>query len=93
MLTPIVWALMRENLSSGFANNKDADQPAHPHSLISDFFIHLLERTIYRLATSEISIFYLVFVAGQAGLNLTLSETQKTGEASDQTLGSVLAQW
>ena len=26
----ITWALMQENLSSGFANNKGAVQPAHP---------------------------------------------------------------
>ena len=33
---------------------------------------------ISRLATGEISIFYLVFVAEQASLNLTLSDTPKT---------------
>ena len=41
----------------GFANNKGADQPAHPRSLISAFVICLLESIISRLATSEISIF------------------------------------
>ena len=30
----------------GFANNKDADQPAHPHSLISSFVIRLLKSII-----------------------------------------------
>ena len=30
---------MRENLFSGFANNKGADQPAHPRSLICAFVI------------------------------------------------------
>ena len=39
----------------------------------------LLERFICRRATREISIFYLVFVAEQAGLSLVLSETPKTG--------------
>ena len=48
-------------------------------SLISAFVIRLLESIISRLATSEISIFYRGFVAKQAGLNLTLSETLKTG--------------
>ena len=38
----------------GFANNKGADQPVHPHSLISVFVILLLESIISRLATSEI---------------------------------------
>ena len=62
-----------------FANNKGADQPAHLRSLISAFVIRLLESIIYSLATSEISIFKLVSVDGQAGLNFTLSETPKTG--------------
>ena len=62
-----------------FANNKGADQPAHPRSLSSAFVICVLESTISKLATSEISIFLLVPVAEQATLNLTLSETLKTG--------------
>ena len=62
-----------------FANNKGADQPAHPCSLISALVICFLESTMSKLATSEISIFQLVPVAEQAGLNLTLSETPKTG--------------
>ena len=41
----------------GFANNKDADQPAHPRRLISAFVIRLLESIISKLASSEISIF------------------------------------
>ena len=41
----------------GFDNNKCPDQPAHPRSLISTFVIRVLEGTISRLATSEISIF------------------------------------
>ena len=40
-----------------FANNKGADQPAHPLSLISAFVIHCLESTISKLTTSEISTF------------------------------------
>ena len=41
----------------GFADNKGADQPALPRSLINTFVIRLLKSTIPRLATSEISIF------------------------------------
>ena len=41
----------------GFANNTGADQPAHPRSLISAFMISILESTIPKLATSEISFF------------------------------------
>ena len=37
----------QEKLSSGFANNKGADQPTHLHSLISTFVIHLLEGSLY----------------------------------------------
>ena len=50
------WASTRENLSSGFANNTGADQPAHPRSLISAFVIRFFESTICKLATGEISI-------------------------------------
>ena len=35
----IIWALMRENLSLGFANNKGTDQPVHLCRLISAFVI------------------------------------------------------
>ena len=41
----------------GFVNNKGADQPAHPRSLISAFVIRLLESFISKLATREISLF------------------------------------
>ena len=75
----IIWASPQENISSVFVSNKGADQTAHPRSLISAFVIRSLERIIYRLVTSEISIFYPVSLAEQAGLNLTLSETVKTG--------------
>ena len=30
----------------GFANNKGADQPVHPHSIINAFVIHLMKRII-----------------------------------------------
>ena len=41
----------------GFANNKDADQPAHLHRLISAFAICVLESMISKHATNEILIF------------------------------------
>ena len=40
-----------------FANNKGAEQPAHPRSLISAIVDRFLERIICELATDEISIF------------------------------------
>ena len=62
-------------------NNKGADQPAHMRSslrsLISAFFITFSESGIPKLATSEISMFYLVSVAEQTGLSLTSLETPK----------------
>ena len=57
----------------------DADQPALPHSLISAFVIRVLESTISKLATSEISTFMLVSVSEETVLKLALSETPKTG--------------
>ena len=40
-----------------FANNRGADQPAHPCRLISALVIRFWERIISKLATGEISIF------------------------------------
>ena len=55
----------------GFANNNGTDQPALPCSLISAFVIRLLGSFISKLTSGKISIFKLVSVAEQAGLNLT----------------------
>ena len=66
-------------MSSGFANNKGEDQPVHPHSLVSSFVIHVLERIISKLAAKEISIFMLGSIAEETGFSLVLSETPKTG--------------
>ena len=38
-----------------YANNKDADQPAHPHSLISAFVVRCLDRIISILAIAKMS--------------------------------------
>ena len=58
----------------GFSNNTGADQPAHTRSLIIAFVIRLLESIISRLASSEISTFWLVSIAEETGLKLALSE-------------------
>ena len=42
------------DIFGGFENNKRADQPAHPRSLISALVISLLENIIFRLAMSKI---------------------------------------
>ena len=62
----------------GFANNKGADQPAHPRRLISAFVIRVIGSTISRLATRENSTFLLVSVAEETGLSLAFSETPMT---------------
>ena len=54
-------------LASGLVNNKGADQPAHPHSLISAFVFHSFESIISRHS-----------VAKETGLSLALSKTPKT---------------
>ena len=69
----------------GFANNTGTDQPAHQRSLISAFVIRFLESIICKLATGEILIFKLVFVAEETGLKLALAEIPKTGLSSDET--------
>ena len=48
-------------------------------SLIRTFVLHLLESIISKLHTKEISIFWLVCVAEETGLSLTLLEILKTG--------------
>ena len=58
-----------------YANNKGADQPAHPRSLISAFVVRSLDSIISLVSRSEISRFQLVSVAEQAGLNVTRSQT------------------
>ena len=57
-----------------YANNKGADQPAHPRSLISTFIVRCLDCMICILALSNVSRYWLASVAEQAGLNLTWSK-------------------
>ena len=60
-------------------NNKGADQPAHPRSLISASVFRCLDSIILLVSISEISSLCLASLAAQAGLCLTLSQTPKTG--------------
>ena len=53
-----------------YANNKDADQPVHPRSLISAFVVRFLDSIIPLICISHISSLYLAFVPLQAGLSL-----------------------
>ena len=52
--------------------------------LISTFVIHLLESTISKLASSEISIFYLVSVAEETGSSLAFSENPEDRFSRDE---------
>ena len=48
-----IWARSCENVS--YVNNKGADQPAHPRSLISTFVVRCLDSIIPILAKSKMS--------------------------------------
>ena len=78
-----IWATSWENLFLPYANNKGADQPAHPHSLISAFVIRCLDSIIPLVSISEISSLYLASVAVQAGLSLPWSQTPEDRFSSD----------
>ena len=51
-----------KNLFMPYANNKGANQPAHPHSLISTFVVRCLDSIISLVSISEISSLYLASV-------------------------------
>ena len=53
------------------ANNKGADQPAHPRSLISAFFFRCLDSVMSLVSVTKISSLMLASVAEQASLSLT----------------------
>ena len=58
-----------------YANNKGADQPAHPRSLISAFVVRCLDSVMSLVSVTKISSLILASVAEQATLRLTWSET------------------
>ena len=60
-------------------NNKGADQPAHPRSLISTFVVRCLDSIISVVSICKILSLYLVSVVEQGRLSLTWSEIPKTG--------------
>ena len=62
-----------------FANNKGADQPAQPRSLISAFVIRCLDSIIAVVSICKISSLLLVSIAEQASLSLPWSQTPETG--------------
>ena len=60
-----------------YANNKGADQPEHPLSLIIAFVVRCLDSIIPILAKSKILGPYLGSEAEQAGLSLTWLQTRR----------------
>ena len=57
------------------ANNKGADQPEHPRSLINAFVVHCLDSVMTLVSVTKISRLMQASVAEQASLCLTWSET------------------
>ena len=67
-----------------YANNKGADQPAHPRSLISAFVVRFLDRVMSLVSVTKIPSLMLASVAEQADLSLTWSETPKDSFSHDK---------
>ena len=61
-----------------YANNKTADKPAYPRSLINAFVVRCLDRKILN-PNKSLNPKFLVSVAEEAGLSLTRSQTPMTG--------------
>ena len=68
------------------ANNKITDQPVHPHSMISPFFILFMESIVVSLAPFKNFNVQLVSVAEKTGLSLTLLETPKAGRLTSRPI-------
>ena len=67
-----------------YANNKAADQPAHPCSLISTFVVRCLDSVMSLVSVTKISSLMLASVAEQASLSLTWSETPEDTFSHDE---------
>ena len=67
-----------------YANNKGADQPAHPRSLISAFVVRCLDSVMSIVSVTKLSSLLLASVAEQASLNPTWSETPENMFSHDE---------
>ena len=67
-----------------YANNKDADQPVHPRSLISTFVVRCIVSVMSLISVTKMSSLMLASVAEQAGLSLTWSETPEDTFSHDE---------
>ena len=74
-----------------YANNKGADQPAHPRSLISALVVRCLDSVMSLVSVTKISSLMLASIAEQASLRLTWSETpEDTFSHDDAQMNSIL---
>ena len=67
-----------------YTNNKGADQPAHPRSLISAFVVRCLDTVMPLVSVTKILSLMLASVAEQASLSLTWSETPEDTFSHDE---------
>ena len=67
-----------------YVNNKGSDYTVHPHSLVSNFFVHCFDSIIPIVAKPKVSSLSLVFVAEQTGLSLTWSHTTEDKFSRDE---------
>ena len=67
-----------------YANNKGADQPAHPRSLISAFVVRCLDSVMSLVSVTKISSLILASVAEQASSSLTCSQTPEDTFSHDE---------
>ena len=67
-----------------YANNKGADQPVHPRSLISVFVVRCLNSVMSLVSVTNISSLMLATVAEQSSLSLTSSETREDTFSHDE---------
>ena len=80
---------MRECLMS-YANNRGADQPAHPRSLISAFVVRCLDSVMSLVSVTKISSLVLASVAEHVSLSLTWSETPEDTFSHDEAQFQIL---
>ena len=69
---------------TSYANNKGADQPARPRSLISAFVVRCLDSVMSLVSVTKFSSLMLASVAEQASLSLTWSETPEDTFSYDE---------
>ena len=62
-----------------YANNKDANQPEHPRSLISVFVARCLDSAMPVAVTYKIPRLWLASASEQTGFSLTWSKPLKSG--------------